>query len=143
MNIPIEEVEALLLEKKVEVAKVQEIIRDLTKVAEELKEDRKENSDPKQKWEFLVVINDPDKTLKQDYVAWVVQQRDGQDSGLMLSKLTDAAKAQNEAAKRKKTVIKSFLGLFECVKSKFTKERGIRIKTKEPVRVLVVNGNTL
>lgn len=146
MNIPIEEVEAKLLEMKLEPSKVNEIVRDLQKVATELAEDRKAEAGPKQKWEHIIVINDPEgklKTMKDDFMGWVIQQRDGQDAGLALSKLADAAKSQNESTKRKKNVIKSFSELFEGLKAKFTKEKGVRIKTKDAVRVMVVDGKTL
>lgn len=143
MKVDLENVEAILLERKVEPVKVQEIIKDLTQAAEEEKEERAAEAGPKQKWEHVVVLNDPEGKIKDEVTAWVVQQRDGQDAGLVLSKLTDAAKSQNESSKRKKSLIKSYIDLFECLKAKFTKEKGVRIKTKEPVRVLVVNGNTL
>lgn len=143
MKVDLENVEAILLERKIEPPKVQEIIRDLTKAAEEEKEERAAENGPKQKWEHVIVLNDPEGKIKDEVTGWVVQQRDGQDAGLILSKLTDAAKVQNESSKRKKSLIKSYLDLFDALKAKFTKEKGLRIKTKEPVRVLVVNGNTL
>jgi hypothetical protein len=143
MKVSLENVEAILLERKVEPVKVQEIIKDLTQAAEEEKDDRQAAAGPKAKWEHVVVLNDPNGIINDDFTAWVVQQQDGQDAGLVISKLLDAAKVQNEAAKRKKNVITNFADLFESLKSKFTKEKGLRIKTKEPVRVLVVNGKTL
>jgi hypothetical protein len=143
MKIDIEEVQSVLLEKKIDPVKVAEVVKQLEKVAEELKEDRKVNAAPKQKYEYVVIINDPEKTIKGNYDAWVVQQREGQDTELVFSKLTDAAKNQNDSAKRKKNVIKCFGELFQSLKSKFAKEKGIRIKTKEAVQILVVNGKTL
>lgn len=143
MKVDIENVEAILLERKVEPVKVQEILKDLAKAVEEEKEDRKANAAPKSKWEHVIVLNDPEGKIKDEFTGWVLQQRDGQDAGLVLSKLADAAKAQNEASKRKKTLIKSFIEAFDGLKSKFAKEKGLRIKTKDPVRVLVVNGKTL
>ncbi len=140
----IEQVEATLLEHKIEIAKVHEIIKDLAQAAEEEKADRKAEGGPKQKWEHVIVLNDPDgKMTKDEFVGWVVQQENGQDAGLILSKLVDAAKVSNDAAKRKKNVIKNFMDLFGALKPKFTKEQNIKIKTKEPVRILVVNGNSL
>lgn len=142
-KVDIENVEAILLERKVEAVKVQEIIRDLEQAVEEEKVERQENAEPKQKWEHIIVLHDPEGKIKDEFTGWVVQQRDGQDSGIVLSKLTDAAKAQNDSAKRKKNLIKNFIELFEGLKPKFTKEKGVRVKTKEPVRVLVINGKTM
>lgn len=142
MKVDIENVEAILLERKIDPPKVKEIIKDLTQAAEEEKEDRKANADPKTKWEYVIVLNDKDGLLKEKEIAgWIVQQRDGQDAGLVLSKLADAAKNQNEAAKRKKNVIKDLVDLFGGLKSKWTKEKGVRIKTKELTRVLITDGN--
>lgn len=143
MKIDIEQIEATLLERKIDAIKVQEILKDLTQAAEEEKEDRKAEKGPTEKWEHIVILNDPEGKIKDEVTAWVVQQRGGQDSGLVLGKLADAAKTQNDSAKRKKNVIKTFKDLFECLKPKFTKEKGVKIKTKIPVRVLVVSGNTL
>ena len=141
MNIPIEEVEAKLLEAKIEPTKVTTIIKDLVAVAEELKEDRKSSTGPKQKWEYVIVLNDKDGLLKDKEIAgWVVQQKEGQDAGLVLSKLCDAAKNQNESAKRKKSVISDLVELFEGLKSKFTKEKGVRVKTKDLTRVIITSG---
>lgn len=141
MKVSLENVEAILLERKIDPPKVQEIIKDLEQAAEEEKEENAANKDPKQKWEYVIVLNDKDGLLKDKEIAgWVVQQREGQDIGLVLSKLTDAAKNQNESAKRKKSMISDLVGLFEGLKAKWTKEKGVRIKTKELTRVVITDG---
>ena len=143
MKVSLENVESILLERKIEPPKVQEILRDLKQAAEEEAAEKETSDGPKPKWEHVVVLNDPEGKIKEDFTAWVVTQQEGQDTGLVIGKLQDAAKIQNEAAKRKKNVISSFGELFDSLKSKFLKEKGLKIKTKEPVRVLVVNGKTL
>jgi hypothetical protein len=143
MKVSLENVESILLERKIEPPKVQEILRDLKQAAEEEAADKETEDGPKPKWEHVVLLNDPDGKIKDDFTAWVITQQEGQDTGLVVGKLQDAAKVQNEAAKRKKNVITSFSELFDSLKSKFLKEKGLKIKTKEPVRVLVVNGKTL
>jgi hypothetical protein len=143
MKISLEQIEATLLEKHIEPPKVKEILRDLQKAAEEDAADNAATSGPKAKWEHVIVLNDPEGKVVGDFTGWVVVQQEGQDNGLILSKLQDAAKVQNEAAKRKKSLITTFGELFEVLKSKFLKEKGLKIKTKEPVRVLIVNGKML
>lgn len=143
MKVSLEQIEATLLERKIEPVKVQEILKDLQQSVEEEKEENANEKGPKAKWEHVIVLNDPEGKIKDDFTGWVVTQQDGQDSGLVLGKLTDAARVQNESAKRKKTRIETFNDLFSALKSKFLKEKGLKIKTKEPVRVLVVNGKTL
>ena len=141
MKIDIEEVESALLEKKFDPVKVSEVIKTLEKVAEEIKADNKANAMPKQNWEHIIILNDKDGLLKnKEMSGWVVQQEAEADAGLVLSKLIDAAKTQNEAAKRKKNVIKDFVALFESLKPKFAKEKKVRVKTKELVRVLLTDG---
>jgi hypothetical protein len=140
MKIDLETVEATLLEKKIDNIKVQEIIKELTVAVEEEKEERAANAGPKAKWEHIIVLNDPDGNLiNGEVMGWVVQQRQGEDAGKILASLCDAAKSQNETCKRKKNLISSFIDLFGALKSKFLKEKNLRIKTKEAVRVLVVN----
>src|SRR6185503_21240233 len=102
-KVSIEQIETTLLEQKIEASKVQEIIRDLIKAAEEEKADRSSDG-PKPKWEHIIIINDPDGKIKEDFTGWVVTQLEGQDSGLVLSKLTDATKNQKD---RKSTRLNS------------------------------------
>jgi ABC-type phosphate transport system auxiliary subunit len=142
MKVSLENVEATLLEKKIEPLRVQEIIRDLEQALEEEKADREANADPKQKWEHVIVLHDKEGILKDKEIAgWVVQQAEGEDAGMVLSKLSDAAKEQNESAKRKKSNILDLVSLFEGLKSKFTKERKVRIKTPELTRVIITDGS--
>jgi hypothetical protein len=143
MKVDIEEVESLLLEKKItDPAKVQEIIRDLIKAAEEVKADNAAEAGPKAKWEHIIVLEDKDGVLKGKEIAgWVVQQQDGQNADLIFGKLQDAAIQQNESAKRKKKRFDTFRDIFGHVKPKFLKEKGLRIKTKNLTRVLITDGN--
>ena len=143
MKVSLEQIEATLLERKIEPPKVQEILKDLQEAIEEEKADREANKVPKAKWEYLIVINDPEKKLGTEFTGWVVKKLEGQDSGLVLGKLTDAAKTQNESSKRKKSLITGFGELFSAIKTKFLKEKGLKVCTKEAVRVIGVNGKTL
>lgn len=141
MNISIEEVEGLLLQKKIEPPKVQEIIKELEAIAEELKNDKKANAVPKSKMEYVIVLNDKENYLEGKEIAgWVVQQEAEADAGLILNKLKDCARAQNENSKRKKNLITDLAGLFESLKTKWTKEKKVKIKTKELTRVIITNG---
>lgn len=134
MNISLEEVEASLLRQKIEPAKVSSIIKDLQQVIEENKSDKQ----PKEKWEYVIILNDPNGAIKADSVAgWVVQQKENEDAGIILSKLSDAAREQNEAATKMKNTLVTMTDIFSGLKGKFLKPKNIRIKTKELTRVLV------
>jgi hypothetical protein len=155
MNIEIKEVEAVLLEKHFDPVKVQEVIRELEEIAEEISAEKtKEAAEaldedglpadvgaedlPKTKWEHIIILNDKNNYLKDKEIAgWVVMQEEGADAGLILSKMADAAKDQNEKAKRKKNQLSSLEDLFDGLKSKFLKPKKIRIKTKDLTRVVV------
>ncbi len=141
-KISIEEVEAKMLELKVDPIKVQQVVTELEKVVEELAEERKAEAGSKQKWEFVIVLNDKDGFLKGKEIAgWVVQQPTDGDANLILAKLADAAKSQNEVTKKKSNKITDLVSLFQHLKSKFTKEKNVRVKTKELTRVLITEGN--
>lgn len=139
-KIAIEEVESVLLQKKLEPGKVQDIVKDLEKIVEEISEERKANAGERQKWEYVIVLDDKDNLLKGKEIAgWVVQQHENDNAGTLLGRIRDAAKAQNESAKRKKSSLSTMRDIFSGLKSKFTKEKKLRIKTKELTRVLIVN----
>ena len=140
-KIPIEEVEAKLLEKHFDPINVAVIIRELEKVAEEIKEDNANSAGPKQKWEFVIILNDKEGYLKDKEIAgWVVQQESEADANSILGNLKDCAKAQNEVTKKKKNIISTLVELFEGLKPKFAKEKKLRVKTKELTRVLITDG---
>lgn len=141
MKIDLEEVEAKMLELKIDPAKVREVVSELEKVVEEIAEEKKSVSLPKTSWEFVIVLNDSEGLLKgKEIGGWVVQQPTGDDANLILSKLADAAKNQNEVTKKKANKISDLLSLFEHLKSKFTKEKKVRVKTKELTRVIITDG---
>jgi hypothetical protein len=143
-KISIENVESILLEKKIEAAKVQEIVKELEQAVQEEKEEKQSHSAPKAKWEYVIVLNDPDNKInKEEVTGWVVQAKEGKDLNTVLSDLSDSAQIQNELAKRKKSLIRNFGELFQGLKTKFFKEKGLKIKTKDPVRILTVNGRTM
>jgi hypothetical protein len=139
MKVSIEEVEAKLLENKIDAIKVAQIVKQLEEVVEELKADK--DTTPKPKWEYVIVLNDKEGYLTGKEIAgWVVQQEKDSDAGLIIPKLQEASKASNEAAKKKKNYITDLVSLFENLKSKWTKEKKVKIKTKELTRVLITNG---
>jgi len=160
MNVNIEEVESVLLEKKIEPNKVNEIIRALEEIAQEVAtEAAKEEGEqlgedglpvdagadalPKIKWETVIVLNDKEGFLKDKEIAgWVVQQEENADANLILSKLVDAAKTQNTSGKRKKSkgIIGNFVELFESLKAKSLKSKKVRIKTTDLTRVIITDG---
>lgn len=144
MKIDIEEVQSVLEQRKVPNAP--DIIKDLQQILDELAAEKEANKEQKPKFEYVVVVHDPSGKLKADkqeevLSAFVIQQEEGQDAGLALSKIADAAKLQNELAKSKKERLQNIRDIFDGLKGKYLKEKGLKIKTKEPVRIVITNGN--
>jgi hypothetical protein len=142
-KISIEEVEAALRAKNVEPQIVNSIIKELNDVIEEEKDNR--GGTPKQKNEFLIVINDPMghiSSLSTDFTGWVVTQKEGEDAGLVLDKIRQSAQDTNAVKKRKRNMITTFTEAMYGAKRFFLKSRNIAVKTKEPVRILITD-NTL
>ncbi len=142
-KVSIEEVQGVLEERKVPNAA--DIIKDLEQIIAELQAEKEANAEDKPKYEFVVVLHDPSGELiaqKKDEVlsAYVVQQEEGEDAGTILSRIAEAAKNQNEAAKQKRARLQNMREIFDGLKSKYLKEKKVKIKTKEAVRVLITTG---
>jgi len=71
-KIAIDEVESVLLQQKVDPSKVNQIVKDLEKIVEELTEERKANAEERQKWEYVIVLFNSMKvkTLEQLFLDW-------------------------------------------------------------------------
>ena len=134
-KISIDEVESTLLRQKIEPEKVHAILHDLRQIMEELQEDKEK--EPKEKWEFVIVLDGSKNKIPEDIAGWVVQQKEGEDAGTVLSRLSDAAKDQNETANKKKVILQTMRDIFSGLKSKFLKPKNIKIKTKELTRVVI------
>lgn len=142
-KIALEEVQGVLEQHNVKDTAA--IMKDLEQILAELQAEKEAEKEEKVPYETLVVVHDPSGKLvadKMDEVisAFVVQQEEGQDAGTILSRIADAAKNQNEAAKRRKSRLQNMREIFDGLKSKYLKEKKVKIKTKEPVRVLLTNG---
>jgi len=135
-KISIEDVQQALNDAGVEKEKQQNILEHLVQVVKEEKEERENSSLPKQKNEFGVILYAPDLVGKE-YMASIYQIPQGGDHGLVLSKISDAAREQNVTAKRKKYSFIDLAGAIFGLKRKFLKDRNVSTKTKEPVRVLI------
>ena len=145
-KISIEEVKQALEEAKVEKDKIFQITKNLEIAAEEAKLVKQSDGEPKKKNEFLVVLPMFDPNLKpEDYTAYVFTQKEGEDSGLLLSRVSDAARSYNETKKGNKYPFTSLIEVFGHLKRKFYKnvQGGINLKTKEAVRVIVLKKDNL
>jgi hypothetical protein len=141
-KISIEQLQDILAEAKLAPDKQQEILDSVKAILEEEKAEKTDSVAPKAKNEFGVVLFDKNNELAgKEFTAGIFQVKEGFDQSTVLSLISEAARSQNSAAKRKKTVIQSVGDAFQNLKRKFIKDKGINLKTKTPVRVLISNNS--
>lgn len=138
MKVSIEEVIDTLRQLKVPAETIIKVETELEAKEAELKAEKEASSEPKAKNQFVVVALDPQGNIQGDITALVVQMAEHEDAGTVLDRLHKAVYDSNRAKKRGQPVTN--LGDIGSVKRKFTKEHGVHVKTKEPVRVVVSKG---
>ena len=143
MKITIEDVEAVLLEQKVDRKAINETIIKLQEIAEE----NKSESDPKTKTknQFVVVVSDPDNKLQGESLpTWIVQIKADDDHSTVLDRVRSAACEYNANSKKgRKNPLKTFGEVFQNIKRSFLKEKNVAVKTKEPVIVLITDNQIM
>jgi hypothetical protein len=145
MKIETSDLPKILESQGLEKTKISAIVSAAETLAKKIREENKVDSDePKKKNEFLVAMFKSD-LVSETPLAYVLTQKEGEDAGLVLGRLSNAAREFNMTKRGKKRPI---LGLAECfssLKRKFVKAEagGINVKTKQAVRVLVMDGDSL
>ena len=140
MKFDISQIEATLQDRKVDQPTITAIIKDLEAAALEDAEEKEANKLPTLKWNYLAFINDPEGKIKDEFDAFIVTYKEGIDAGTVLQKIRDGAKEQNENTKKKKNKMTNLGEVFQLIKPKSLKEHGIKVKTKESVRIIPING---
>lgn len=141
MKISIDQVEFTLQQNNVDPKQIQTIINDLKVSAEEEKGDK--TSSEKEKYETLVFVNDPEKKLSEELTAWVVQYAESVDTNLVLDKIRTAVGEFNANSNKKKSEITGLGEAFQVLKPRNLKDKKIKVKTKEQVRVIPIDGSKL
>jgi len=140
MKLSLEEIQGALAAAKIPNDQQKAVVEHLQEVIQELEAEKSSTKLPHQKNEYGVVLYDADGSLAgKDLTASVYTIPQGGDHGTVLARIAEAVRDQNEAAKRKKNVIKTIGEAFAGLKRKFIKAKNINLKTKESVRVLVTN----
>lgn len=137
-KLAIEDIVAALQTAGIEHPKQLKVLDYLKEVVAEEQAAKQETALPKQKNEFGVILFDAEgKLVGQEFTAAVYQIPQGDDHGLVLGKISQAAREQVAAARRKKYPIDTMGEAVQSVKRKFIKEKNVNLKTKSPVRVLI------
>ncbi len=135
-RVSLEVLRDVLTEEGVETTKQQKILDHLQEILDEEKKDKESEKVPKSKNEFGVVLFVSDLVSKE-YTACIYQVKEGYDKSTVLKNISDAAKNQNDAAKKKKNIITTMGEAFQYLKRKWVKEQGISLKTKTPIEVII------
>ena len=139
MKIPFDEIEAIIRES-LEPSKAQEILKKIEIVSEELKNDGPKL--PKKKNQFAIIALDLEGRIPDDLelTGLIIKMPETEDVGLTLTKISEAAREQNAAKKKRgKMDIASVSEAAYAVKRKWLKEKNIAILTREPVRIIKSN----
>lgn len=138
MSIKIEDLQTILIESSVSVEKRSEIIKN----AEEFERIAKEENEsaPRVKQKFTVIVRGDEDLAEKVQQAWIVRTPEDVDDNTVINRLTTAAVRHNENVKKARHKVSLWRDMFNYVKRRTTKEQDIQvdIKTKEPVRVLVL-----
>lgn len=110
----------------------------LDKLAKEEKAERDANKGPKQKFQHVILVSDPNKVIPAgtELVGWVTKIKEEDDAGGILDRIFRAVRSFNLTKKGKKNPAKTVGEGLDGVTRKFFKEEGIQILTKEPVRII-------
>jgi hypothetical protein len=137
-KVSIEDVLEGLKQAKVPAKEVGATLDYLKKVVQEEQAQKDAEKLPTQKNEYGVILFDADGVVAgKEFSAAVYQIPQGDDHGLVLGKISQAAREQVAAAKRKKYPINTMGEATSSIKRKFIKDKNVNLKTKNPVRVLI------
>lgn len=116
--------------------RILEEILNALKVEEEAAEEKV----PTEKKQWSVIVSDPEGQLNgMDLVAWVVQIPESESTATVKDRVYRAAYDFNVTKRGRLLPVKAVGEAFENISSKFFKEVGLVVKTKEPVLVIITD----
>jgi hypothetical protein len=102
-------------------------------------EDGTDEKAPKVKSQYVIIVSDPNKAIKQDLMGWVVQVPEDEDASETVANIKKGAYNFNASKKGNRYPVTSIGQAIGDVPSKFLKPYAIKVKTKEPVTVLITD----
>jgi hypothetical protein len=133
-------VKQAMLESDIDSSKVQEVISKLMPP----EENEVDDAPPSVKKEFLVLASTEGSTpIPDDLVVWVAQVLEGTDPNLLVSMISDCAHDYNMTRKGRKSPVRTIGEAIEVVSGSITREHGVWLKTKEPVRLMTTDNSLL
>ena len=137
MALNTEEIEGILLDLKIEQETYAKILQEVTELEEEKKAAR-EGGKKKSKNEFVICVRGDKQLAEILQQGWVVQVPAESDNATLISRFQQATGDHNAASTRKKSYITEWVDFFNAIKRKFSKNHNFHIKTKDAVRVIVL-----
>jgi hypothetical protein len=98
-----------------------------------------EESEPKPKQQFVILVSDTNGIINKDLVGWVLQIPEDDDVATVLDSIKSGAYNFNASKKGQKYPVSSIGQAIANVPNKFFKTNNLKIKTKESVYVLTTN----
>lgn len=111
--------------------------------AEEEKKAMREGGKKKSKNEFVICVRGNKELADILQQGWVIQVPAESDNATLISRFQQATGDHNVASTRKKSYITEWVDFFGAIKRKFTKQYNFHVKTKEAVRVIVLESTNV
>ena len=98
-----------------------------------------EESEPKPKQQFVILVSDTNGIINKDLVGWVLQIPENDDVATVLDSIKSGAYNFNASKKGQKYPVSSIGQAIANVPNKFFKTNNLKIKTKEPIQIITTN----
>jgi hypothetical protein len=98
-----------------------------------------EESEPKPKQQFVVLVSDTTNIITKNLVGWVLQIPEDDDVATVIDSIKTGAYNFNASKKGQKYPVSSIGQAIANVPNKFFKTNNLKIKTKEPVQIITTN----
>jgi len=132
-KIDVETLKMILQRNEPDVRRVTDIMNDV-QLQLQAEEEERANRAPPVKKQFVVLLSDPDGSLRdRDLTGWVVQIPEEDSPMSAPDRIIRAAYEFNATPKGRRLPVKSIGEACEAVSSRVFKEQNIWVKTKTPV----------
>ena len=98
-----------------------------------------EESEPKPKQQYVMLVSDTNKIITKDLVGWVLQIPEDDDVATVIDSIKNGAYNFNASKKGQKYPVSSIGQAIANVPNKFFKTNNLKIKTKEPIQIITTN----
>jgi hypothetical protein len=142
MSIKLDELQELLVQASIPNDKIKIVLQDAKDLEEKKKEEREANKAPKSKNEFVIVVRGDEQLKAALAQGWVMSVKTGDDVSTLPERFVKAAREHNSNVKKGKGTLLNWGDFFQRLKRVYSKMESFQIKTKEPVRVVVITNET-